>query len=370
MRAPGEITATASAAAASSNASLATSLSRPRIAGLDFLRAVAVLLVLASHSNVPLADGGFGVLMFFVLSGFLITRILLEEIEATGDIQLGPFYRRRAARLLPAFYAYLLVGLIPLLLLDRPVPWEAVAASALYVVNYYQAFTGAPTHYLSHCWSLAVEEQFYLLWPLLLLFVKRRGANMAALLLGLMVSVWILRPLLIFAFGANEQYLYRALETRADQLAMGCLLAVVLRSHRWQEVFEHWARSRAWIGVVTATLISMVLLEETLFLKFVLGFALKPLLVAGLIPLVIIAASGSGIGARLLNAKPMVQIGQASYGIYLFHPYVMHPTRNILQRLSVPEPAAIVLSFLAVVLLASASFRYFENPLRQRYRGH
>ena len=116
---------------------LQTALSQARIPGLDALRALAVFLVLADHSGwagpfgLPLFDGGFGVMLFFVLSGFLITRGLLAEIEQKGHIDLGRFYLRRAARLLPVFYVYVVVGLILLSLAHRPVPWGAIWSSSI-----------------------------------------------------------------------------------------------------------------------------------------------------------------------------------------------------------------------------------------------
>lgn len=360
-----------------SGATLAAALGRPRVPGLDFLRAIAVLLVLINHSGLykigPLAvfDGGFGVEMFFVLSGFLITGLLLDELDKTGGIRLGSFYRRRAARLLPAFYAYLLIGLAYRLWRDSPIPWGAIVASALYVLNYYEIVVGTESRYVFHCWSLAVEEQFYLLWPLALLFVVRRGWSISKSLVVLVVAVWLLRPLLIVAFGVGDVYLYRALETRADQLGVGCLLAVVVRTVQWRAFFERLA-SRVWLvlALLAGLIASLTLFRGTLLFQYGLGYTLEPVLVALLIPVVILAASGTGWMARLLNARVPVLIGQISYGMYLFHPVLMDPARHFFLRfMPGATPLAVIFSISVVFVVAYFSFRFFEQPLRQRLRG-
>lgn len=363
-------------AAAPMRVSLTTALESPRIAGLDFLRAVAVLLVIADHSGLyrigPLAvfDGGFGVEIFFVLSGFLITKLLFDDHDRSGNIHLGTFYRNRAARLLPAFYAYLIVGLVLLVVLHRAVPWGAVASSAFYVINYYQAFTGAEAHYLSHCWSLAVEEQFYLLWPLLLIVVLRRRIDLVRVLAGVIVAVWLLRALLATVFGASDEYLYRALETRADQLAMGCLLAVMLRDPRWRARIEAIA-SHGWVSIVLIAMMiaSLTFLHGGVTEKYAIAYALEPLLVAVLIPLTIVAASGGGVMARVLNLPLAVMIGQVSYGIYLFHPWVVNPSRHAFERVTGSFGLSVILSIAVLVAIAYVSFTYFESPVRRRIRG-
>jgi len=358
-------------------ASLAWALRRPRIAGLDFLRAVAVLLVLADHSGIGQsswlgisADGGLGVEIFFVISGFLITWLLLGEHETQGHINLARFYRRRLARLMPAMLGYMAFGLVVLLLTGKPVPWAAVASTALYVVNYYQAFTGAEAHYLSHCWSLAVEEQFYLVWPLLLAWLLRHGWPLARALTQSIIGLWVLKALLIVGLGASDEYVYRALETRADQLAIGCLLAVLLRSPGGQRWFERLAR-QPWAvpAAVLGVLLSSVWLRGSMVDKYLLGYLVEPLLVGLVLPLVILAARGHGWTARLLNASPMVLIGEISYGVYLFHPFVMHPVRHLAERLTGSTEVSVTLSILAVVGVAYLSFRFFEQPVRARLRG-
>lgn len=290
---------------------LGAALAGDRIGGLDFLRAIAVLLVLLDHSGVAafgpivLIDGGLGVEAFFVISGFLITHLLLKEADQRGRISLLGFYRRRAARLLPAFYAYLLVGLVPLIMAGKYVPWDAVAASALYVINYYQALSGAPTHYLSHCWSLAVEEQFYLLWPLAFVWLLRRRWPLVRVLCIAIAVAWLLKLAYVFAFDVGDAYLYRSLETRGDELAIGCLLAVLLRSESWQRRFEPLAALR-WkaIALLAVLLVaSITVLRGSVPVKYLVGYSIEPLLVALLLPLVVLESGHRDGLARWFNVS-------------------------------------------------------------------
>jgi peptidoglycan/LPS O-acetylase OafA/YrhL len=353
---------------------LAGALLHPRMAGLDFLRAVAVLLVLLDHSGleaigpVRVFDGGLGVEIFFVLSGFLITWLLLGETAARGRIDLAMFYWRRATRLMPAMVIYLVVGALLLLAQGKPLPWKPIAASILYVMNYYQALTGAEPHYLSHCWSLAVEEQFYLLWPMLLIVLQRSGWSLQRSLTVLILSLWALKIALVLGLGVSDDYLYRALETRSDALFIGCLLAVVLKSGgRWHAPLDALADNR-WVlaGIVASILASITLLHGTVVSKNLLGYGVEPLLIALLLPLVLIEAHRGGWVARCLNAPVMVLIGQVSYGVYLYHPFIIHPVRNAVNRLTGSMPLAVALSLLTVVTVAWASFRWIEAPLRTR----
>jgi peptidoglycan/LPS O-acetylase OafA/YrhL len=351
---------------------LGRALTRTRIGGLDVLRAIAVMSVLTSHAVVSgrtppiLVDG---VELFFVLSGFLITRLLLQEFDQSGRIRLTSFYRRRAARLLPAFYAYLLLGLVYLAWRQKPIPWGAVVSSLLYVLNYDQALSGAPTHFLSHCWSLAVEEQFYFLWPLLLLLALRRGVRLEWALAGVIVAIWLLRPTLYMLPGVGDEYVYRALETRADHLAAGCLLAVALRHQRVLRFFEACAR-RKWIALaITALIVTSTLQHASLTYKYLVGFAVEPLLMAFLLPLVVLLAEEHRLASRLINARIVVRIGEASYGMYLIHPLVMPPVANAIARGTGSDVAGVFGAIVAVTCIAFASLHCFENPVRKRLRG-
>src|SRR5438067_3222943 len=166
------------------------------IPALNGIRAVAVALVMLFHFGFKGIPGGHGVLMFFVLSGFLITWLLLLEQEEKGSISLRAFYVRRALRILPAAYAFLLVGLGLLLVTHRQVVWTHVACVVAYVANYFTALhhEDAGNGLFRHLWSLAIEEQFYLLWPFVFMRLSRDPARMPKVLGIAIVGIWLYRP--------------------------------------------------------------------------------------------------------------------------------------------------------------------------------
>jgi peptidoglycan/LPS O-acetylase OafA/YrhL len=335
---------------------------RGHLPALDGIRALAVFLVLLYHFGIPGVNGGLGVEIFFTLSGFLITWLLLQEVEASGRVDFRAFYLRRTLRIFPAMYVYLLFGLAVLLLRGHPVPWGDVLASALYLQNYYDGAinTAAPDTYLSHTWSLAIEEQFYLLWPLVLYLGRRDLARLAQVLMGLIVAVWLLRSVLILGDFASQRYLYRAFESRMDQLAVGCLLAVQLR----RGVLDAWAERLAawpWLPALTlAALIASSLLHGSDRYRFTVGFGLEALLTAVLIvQLVRLSRVGPW---RWFNAAPVAYLGRISYSLYLYHPLLLFTVR----RLSAGLPVVVQLALAIAVAVAFASASYFLVERRFR----
>src|ERR687885_909238 len=213
--------------------------------GLDGLRAFAVLAVIAYHLKLGWAQGGLlGVGVFFTLSGYLITDLLLGQRDAVGHLRLGDFWIRRARRLLPALFLMLAVVVAWVTLLDRsqlPALRGDVAAAAVYMSNWWNIFRHAsyfsrfgPPPPLDHLWSLAIEEQFYLIWPWLLLlglrFVKGRywlaGLTLAVAALSAIVMALVYQP------GADPTRVYEGTDTRAFGLLVGAALAMVWPSYR------------------------------------------------------------------------------------------------------------------------------------------
>ncbi len=351
--------------------------SAPRIGGLDFLRAVSILLVMLEHA----AEGGegglrhvvgglasLGVEIFFVISGFLITSLLLAECERRGRIAYVEFYRRRVARLMPVFFLYLGLATAILLVRGKPVPWAAAGSAVFYVINYYQAFTGAQTNIVAHCWSLAVEEQFYVIWPLALGALAARGIGLARALVFVVLLVWCWRWGLTAA-GVSEDYLYRALDTRMDHLAVGCLVAVLLRMPDWRARIDALCRHRVapWIGLllVAGLYASAKADAASVAYKFGFGYMVEPLMVGLLIPLTVQAAQGGGALTRLLNHPLPVEIGKVSYGMYLFHGMIMYTVQRAVEARTGSEGLGVLLACVAVLVFASLSFRLFESPVRR-----
>ncbi len=341
-------------------------LNASRILGLDFLRAVSILAVLLFHAGLPI-DGGLGVEVFFVISGFLITWLLIQEEKRRGHIALGAFYRRRVARLFPAMAMYVAIGALYLGLKHRDVPWVAVAATLTYTLNYVAALTGAPSHYLSHCWSLAVEEQFYLIWPVLLILLKRRRVPLEHALGLSLIGFWTLKAVMVLTWGVPDAYLYRALETRADQLAAGCLLAALACQPAWQRRLETLAR---WPVLILLLGLGLWWSSQTLrggeVAKYVVGYSLDPLLILLLIPLVLIEARRQTLTARLINAPVFTLLGQTSYGIYLYHGLLMYPVHKAVTQATGEDALGLLASIGVVVGVAWLSYTRFEQPMRAR----
>ena len=351
-------------------------MSGSRIPGLDFLRMIAVLLVLGDHSGAVLwgtsigANGALGVELFFVISGFLITWMLLNEHSQSGQINFKAFYQRRVVRLMPIFYAYVAACILMLWIRGRPIPWDAVVAGITYVLNYQQALTGAPTHFLSHCWSLAVEEQFYFIWPLVLLWLLKRSVKLESALVIMIACVWAHRMHLHLSGLATDAYIYRALDTRADHLLIGCLAAVLLRRPSVRDHLTWLSVKLAWLPwILGAALISSGQFHGDRDHRYLVAYSLEPIAMALLIPLVILKAQqNNGWISRFINSTPVVRMGLASYGIYLFHPLVLHPVRNLTERLTGSFTLAFIVSVGVLSMVAWLSFKHIENPLRQAWR--
>ncbi len=339
---------------------LATGLARRHLPALDGLRAVAAFLVVFYHAGSPLIPGGLGVLAFFVLSGFLITWLLLAEDERYGGISLRLFYIRRSLRIFPAFYCYwLLVVVLLLLFSTHALPWAQILSSFFYVNNYYQAIHGDPNTLLSHTWSLGVEEQFYLLWPVTFLLLRTDRARLIRFLTGAILFVWFYR-LSLFAAGVDQGYLYEAFDTRADHLLIGCLLAVVLRTQRFPRL---WSRlcSASWLSAIPAGLLVVSALCMNRWgaaYRDTAGFLAEPVLVAVLIPQMI-----------AFRASPLWSwtgwswvryLGRISYSIYLYQQIVPGLVRRAAGAWG--RPAEFVLSVLVIVACAGASYYWIEAP--------
>ncbi|MGW4466875.1 acyltransferase family protein [Micromonospora sp. NPDC004704] len=354
---------------------------------IEGLRAVAVVLVLLSHAGRDVLPGGFvGVDVFFVISGFLITGLLVEELERTGRISLTGFYARRAKRLLPA--AGLVLGtslLLTLFFLPRTrwadTGWDVVA-SGLYVMNWrlaeqavdYLAVGDAPS-ILQHYWSLAVEEQFYLVWPLLLILVgwsgrrrrratkvdtpgrtgvsRRRWFLLALALIGVPSFAWS-----IYLTSSDPSRAYFVTTTRMWELALGGGLALL--SFRLSRLPRPVAAGLGWAGLVA---IAVAALRITPSMAFPGYLAVLPTLGAAA---VIAAGTAGRYGPELvLGLRPVRAIGALSYSLYLWHWPLLVAAQARFGELSVAAGLAVVL---LSALPAWATYHYLENPVRRSKR--
>jgi peptidoglycan/LPS O-acetylase OafA/YrhL len=351
---------------------------RPDIEGL---RAVAVVTVVLAHAGLALPGGFVGVDVFFVISGFLITRQLVDELDARGRVDLARFYARRCRRILPAATLVLLVTLLACWWWLSPLRVPAVtldaALAAVSGVNWrlgvtgtdYFAATTAPSPF-QHYWSLSVEEQFYLVWPLLLVA--------SALLLGRAVGrtravVGVLAVVIAGSFGLSvvltataAPLAYFGSHTRAWELALGALVAVTAR--RWARLPGAAAAALTWLGL---GLIALAAVGFTEAVPYPGSLAAVPVLGAALVVAGGCAAPRGGAEV-LLRLPPMQVAGRYSYSWYLWHwplllllPVALGRGSEASEAEAAPDPVLALVAVVASFGLAAATHRWVEEPFRR-----
>jgi peptidoglycan/LPS O-acetylase OafA/YrhL len=323
-----------------------------RIPSLDGARAISIIFVVTAHlatsGTFPFAQrlwrldvGNLGVRVFFVISGFLITSLLIEESARTGDISLRNFYLRRFFRIVPAYWLFLLTvaTLVPTGTVSATYP--DILKATLYVSNY-----AIPGFAVGHTWSLSVEEQFYLLWPLALIALGiRRALFIAALVL-------IISPAFRAAddLGLWHTHARYAFETVADALATGCLLAG-WRDRLWKlSSYRSLLSSRIFLLLPFAVIIAMAFGGETI-LWDCLGISVLNACVA--ITLDRYMRFRDSIGGKLLNWSPLVWIGMLSYSIYLWQQLFLDDSHSL----------GFPLNLFCIAVCAMTSYFLVEAPM-------
>jgi peptidoglycan/LPS O-acetylase OafA/YrhL len=348
----------------------------PYLPGIDALRALAVLAVFFYHAQVDWLPGGFlGVDVFFVISGYLITSLLLREFRRGGAIHLGRFWLRRAQRLLPAVGVLIAVTLIAAAILepDRVDAFRDDAVASLFYfanwhfiyshVSYFEQFQ-APSLF-THLWSLSVEEQFYLFWPLVFAAGMKlfgRGRLLLGVLAGALGSVvlaWIL-----FDPGADASRVYYGTDTHAVGLLLGVALALV-----WSPIELRRRRTGPLVGPIldlvgvlalAYVVLSFVHVHDYDLALWHGGYLWLALITALLIA--VLAHPAARLGA-LLGQAPVLWLGLRSYSFYLWHWPVLALTRPGID-VDLPKGVLIPLQLLAVLALADLSYRFVELPFR------
>jgi peptidoglycan/LPS O-acetylase OafA/YrhL len=330
-----------------------------RIPGLDGVRALSFILVFLSHMGfMGSRPGGFAVSVFFLLSGYLITSLLLREHHKTGKISLRAFYIRRTLRIFPSMYATLIICalLVRWHVLRTPLNATAATFEALYLENYafwWQLSSGHHSFYVDgtgHFWSLCIEEHFYLLFPLLLLVLLRKKLSFdkiskTLLAFCLVVLAWRFVAVRIMPLG--EEYCYSATDCRLDSILWGCLLATIEHQDGWRKWFTY--NRLLWIfPFAVALLASTFIFHETgrMTFRFTLqAIALMPILY-------LVTHFPESWLSRPLNHPVLVHLGVLSYALYLVHGAVIeivnqhiHATRIVLW------PIAGIIVYLAALAL-------------------
>ena len=347
------------------------------VPGLDGLRGLAVIGVLLFHANARLRGGYLGVDLFFVLSGFLITRILIEEHRQTGTIDLRNFWIRRARRLMPALLSLMPAVALYAKVFAKPEELAALRGDALatmgYIANWRAIFVHrsywdmflAPSP-LEHTWSLAIEEQFYVVWPLVvvaLLAVARRGIR-AVFVVSVVLALASVVAMGLLYEGGNTTRVYLGTDTRGAAILLGAALATsgVARPAAPEEP----GRSRLLdaLGLVSAAYLAAAWwwLDGQSELLYRGGFWTTEL--AALTLIVCSVRCRRGIVGRALSVRPLRMMGEISYGVYLWHwPIYVVLTE---ERVGVGGLRLLILRLTLTLAIAWISYRFFERPIRER----
>ena len=348
---------------------------------LDGLRGLAVLAVMLFHAQVPQVKGGFaGVDVFFVLSGFLITTQLLHELQSVGRIHWGRFFMRRLVRLQPALLVLLLVYTLGWVFGWIPGPGSTLSRDVVTVLlamtHWARALDWHPPDYLGHTWSLGIEEQFYLMWALLLAtmgrYASRRWSVLMLALAGALASMlWMLW---LHTSGVGPVRLYNGLDTRAMALLSGCALASWLHTRQLRQLgaappvphIALYSRIASSIGTLALALLllGMGSLQWQHALMFPWGYMAIAITAAFLVWSIVVAPTG--LCSVLLAWPPLVAIGKISYGLYLWHYPLFRIAEAKASEAGISVANAMTLAGCLTAMAAWASFVAVEIPLRKR----
>jgi peptidoglycan/LPS O-acetylase OafA/YrhL len=319
-----------------SSTALPRSASLTRIPSLDGLRALSIFLVMALHTvqrysvshHVSLVwyavfNGETGVFIFFEISGFLITSLLLQEHEKRGSISLRGFYLRRAFRILPPLYLY--IGVIVLLgLAGRILLTHIDIVSALFFFHNIKAT--AVMWSLEHLWSISAEEQFYLVWPFILVYCLRRPGHAGRVAASVIPCIIILiSPALrvLLARSANPEIHHLGISFfKFDFIMFGCLVALLQHTSRFERIYQFAVR-RWWLAPTVIAICSALTARYANYFELPIGYTINAAAIA--VFLLWCTRNPSSATGRILNWKPIVQIGVLSYSIYIWQTLFLHP---------------------------------------------
>jgi peptidoglycan/LPS O-acetylase OafA/YrhL len=333
---------------------------------LDGLRGISILLVYLHHLYRPLAPAGFlGVDIFFVLSGFLITSLLVEEWDQKGEISLKNFYIRRALRLMPAVFLLILVLALLSFVVDKKSAIQirnGIWLTLSYISNWFFAHGYfLKSNPLSVTWSLAIEEQFYLTWPLFLTLALKSNLQRRWILsvLALIIAAIPLRTWILLEQGIDIHRLYYGADTRAYGLSIGCLVGLLVT---WN-LLPHSKGFRIFTNFMAA--MGVIFFAYSMFfaswnLLFSGGFALVSLSVA--FSLIVVMLYPPKFALAILGFTPLVWIGRISYGLYLWHWtvywFIVHKKALAFATPFIQWVAMVVLS----LSLPALSYHFVEKP--------
>ena len=350
------------------------------IPSLDGLRAISISIVLVSHAGYGnVVPGGLGVTIFFFLSGYLITTLLMEERERSGRIDIGKFYLRRALRLFPPLLVTLVIAysLVILGLLDGGISWAGVLAQFLYFANYYSLFfdpgntTAAGTGIL---WSLAVEEHFYLIYPAVLVGLFALGLSTRRIAVVLAIACLAVLAWRMYLAGLPNfevQRTYYSSDTRVDSIVFGCLLALAANpeaaTSETSNPLLQW--TSALLLAAAAIVLVMTIVWRDAYFRETFRYSLQGI---ALMPVFYFAIKcAAHFPFTLLNHPWVARIGVYSYAMYLIHHIVINVIEKNAPWLTTAKPLLVLVTFVIATLYAAILDifvdRYFRR-LRKKFR--
>lgn len=333
-----------------------TPASSSRLPVLDGLRAIAILSVLAYHFGFEWVPADLGVSLFFVLSGFLVTRGFLDEYDRTGTIDAWAFHRRRALRIFPAYYAFL--GLLFCEEWFRGYRWDPwlIISGLTHTVNYYNAYYGHPGTGIAHIWALSLLEQSYLIWPHVLKRVLPRGHRFLIWMLVSTIAVVLTwRVVASAALGYSHAYLYNSLETRLDTVVLGAVLAV---HQKWKRNSgERWLeRCHPAASLVTLAILGLSRFGGSEAYHYAAGFTVQAVLLAVFVTQLLVYYR-SGLWSWL-DLAPISYFGKISYSVYLWHLVCFGVAERLI---AVSVQYKFILAVSICVVVGSVSYFLFER---------
>ena len=333
------------------------------IASLDGLRGISILMVFVAHIGFEkIVPGGLGVTIFFFISGYLITNLLIDEYYKSGSVDLKLFYSRRMLRLYPPLLLMITLFTAIQFYIQQPVQKGQLFPALFYYENYYYFYGNYRNTTVGILWSLAVEEHFYLVFPLifLLLFKKPKVFLISMIVLIFIPLALRFQGVRLYSSSADlsEAYCYLLTHTRFDSILFGCLASIILYSKRTR-IYESVLSSKLAFAVALLVQIGCLVIRDPMF-RNTLRYTLQGVSLFILIPAIVNIKSYQWLN-QLLSAKPIVWVGRLSYSIYLMHMMAVN------YLLFIKNNGHAALYYLAVtaatVALASASYYTIEKPL-------
>ncbi len=344
------------------------------VPALDGFRGVAIMVVVVSHYGLGhLIPGGFGVTLFFFISGFLITRLLIAEYEKEQRIDLGRFYLRRILRLYPVLIAMVMLAVTLTMAGGCDFQVGEVLSTLFYYHNYYELYRDNETTICNRIfhitWSLAVEEHFYLFFPLLFMALYRRLNLLIMVMLAIIVAALTLRIHIISTQGLNDltiARIYNLTDTRLDAIMFGCLISLILHLD-WAGTYLRWVSHPVMFAGAVSLLFFTFLYRDIAF-RETWRYSLQGIALSGILPAVLCAKPYNSV-RHFLSRPGLVIIGKLSYSLYLFHWVGICVAENLVGGPRLTSPWLLTAVPIGLIL-SLISYQFIEKPtagLRKRF---